>query len=67
MAAESYLDTGNRDGFEGVRSDSALHPDFGQDSREAEGFAPFAEAGPAVERVRQRLLNRDEIETSYEP
>ncbi len=67
VAAESYLDTGNRDGFEGAASASALHPDFGQGRREAEGFAPFAEAGAVVEGLRQRLLDRAGIETCYEP
>jgi hypothetical protein len=67
VAAESYLDTGNRDGFEGADKITTLHPDFGQGRREAKGFAPFAETGIVVERLRQRLLDRAGIETCYEP
>jgi T5SS/PEP-CTERM-associated repeat protein len=58
--AESYLDTGNRHDFEGGAV-LALHPSFNQHRREAEGCAPFAEAGPVVERVRARILARAAI------
>jgi len=65
-AAESYLDTGNRAAFENGGPTIQLHPDFAQTLREQFGCAPFAEAGPAVEAVRQRLLDRAGIACTAE-
>jgi len=65
-AAESYLETGNRGAFENGGA-VTLHPDFAQNLREASGCAPFAEAGPAVEAVRQHLLDHANIQTTSEP
>ncbi len=66
-AAESYLDTGNRCAFENGGPALVLHPDFAQALRKAAGCAPFAEAGPAVQAVRQRILDRACIETTDDP
>ncbi len=60
---ESYLDTGNRAAFEHGGA-LTLHPDFAQDRREAEGCAPFAEAGAVVEALRAGLLARAGVETT---
>jgi hypothetical protein len=66
--AETYLETGNRQAFENS-SEAAiiLHPDFAQTQRETEGCAPFAEAGPIVERVRSGILDRARISTTNDP
>jgi hypothetical protein len=66
-AAESYLETGNRAAFENSGPVVFLHPDFAQTMREQKSCAPFAESGPAVEAVRQRLLDRAGIETTCDP
>jgi hypothetical protein len=63
-AAESYLETGNRGAFENGGAPVMLHPDFAQGLREAKGCAPFAEAGPAVEAIRARILARAGAETT---
>jgi hypothetical protein len=65
--AESYLETGNRAAFENAGPAIVLHPNFAQTIREAKGCAPFAECGPAVEAVRQRILDRAGIETTADP
>jgi hypothetical protein len=65
-AAESYLETGNRGAFEN-EAVMLLHPDFAQTKREAESCAPFVEAGPVVEAVRQRILDRANIQTTQAP
>lgn len=64
--AESYLDTGNRDAFEGGPA-MKLHPDFAQTLRERTGCAPFAEAGPVVEQIRRISLDRAGIATETDP
>jgi hypothetical protein len=66
-AAESYLETGNRGAFANGGPDVTLHPDFAQRLRESKGCAPFAEAGPVVEAVRQRILDRAGIPTTCDP
>jgi hypothetical protein len=66
-AAESYLETGNRAAFENGGDALTLHPDFAQTLREQRGCTPFAESGPAVETVRQRILDRAGIETTGDP
>jgi hypothetical protein len=65
-AAESYLETGNRGAFENGGKAVTLHPDFAQSTREAKGCAPFAEAGPAVEAVRARILGRAGAATTHD-
>ena len=64
MAAESYLETGNRPAFENGGDAIILHPDFAQALRETGSCAPFAEEGAIVERVRARILARAGIETT---
>ncbi len=58
LPVESYLETGNRSGFENGGPAMLLHPDFAQARREAESCAPFTEAGPMVAAARQRLCQR---------
>jgi hypothetical protein len=65
--AESYLETGNRGAFENGAGALTLHPDFAQARREAEGCAPFAESGPAVEAARHRILDIAGIDTTTDP
>jgi hypothetical protein len=65
--AESYLETGNRGAFENGGGAVTLHPDFAQTQREQTGCAPFAEAGPVVERVRAGILARAGITTIDDP
>jgi hypothetical protein len=62
MAAESYLDTGNRTMFENGRCLSRLHPDFGegQAAREAGSCAPFAGDAEQVRPIWQHLAWRAE-------
>lgn len=67
VAAESYLDTGNRATFENGGAALLLHPDLAQTRRETEGFAPFEAAGPIVETVRARILARAAIATTTDP
>jgi autotransporter passenger strand-loop-strand repeat protein len=57
-AVESYLDTGNRGGFENAAGPITLHPDFGQARREAESCARLVETGPEVDAVSHLLLQR---------
>ncbi len=52
VAAESYLDTGNRHQFAGGAL-ASLHPEFG--TGEGEPFAPFVLDGAVVEAARERL------------
>nr|MDA8251853.1 Hint domain-containing protein [Rhodospirillales bacterium] len=60
LPAESYLDTGNRDAFAnaGPGHAVALHPDFARGIWRAEACAALATDGPALARVRARLLVR---------
>lgn len=59
-AAESYLDTGNRNTFENAEGPMVLHPDLSdaQHRRETESCAPFAADAERVEPVWQRLSQR---------
>jgi hypothetical protein len=66
-AAESYLETGNRGAFENGGPALVLHPNFAQTLRETKGCAPFFEHGPAVEAVRQRILDHAQIATTGDP
>jgi hypothetical protein len=52
LAAESFLDTGNRDSF-----GSALHPSFARQAWDEGACAPLLEGGPAVVRLRAGLLD----------
>lgn len=52
MPVESYLDTGDRMAFANGGDVVALQPRFGPLTWEAEGCAPLAVTGPALDRVR---------------
>ncbi len=65
--AETYLETGNRGAFENAAGAITLHPDFAQTAREAKSCAPFIEAGPQVEAIRRRILDRAPIATTPDP
>ncbi len=54
LAAESFLDTGNRAMFAG-QGVLALHPDFTAQAWEAQGCAPLVVTGPVVDRLRAGL------------
>jgi hypothetical protein len=54
LPAESYLDTGNRNAFEGEVTLLA-HPDFSGQAREARGCAPLVVAGPVLDSVRASI------------
>jgi phospholipase/lecithinase/hemolysin len=54
LAAESYLDTGQRHAFEGGPA-LMLHPNFSTRVWDAQGCAPLTVCGPAVERAKARL------------
>ncbi len=64
LPAESYLDTGNRAGFENAAGVVELHPDFrgGRDQglREAGSCAPFASGAAEVKPVWRSLASRAE-------
>jgi len=64
--AESYLETGNRGAFENGGPAITLHPDFAQSTREAKGYAPFAESGAKVETIRTRILARSGAATTHD-
>ncbi len=57
VAAESFLDAGNRDGFDGGGGALRLRPEL--DARAEHGIcAPLVAEGPALERIKARLLAR---------
>ena len=60
LAAESYLDTGNRGMFARAGSPLVLHPDVCNDQarREAESCAPFADLPDQIEPIWQSLAAR---------
>lgn len=58
LAAESYLDTGNRTAFANAGAVVMAHADLASGAWEARGCAPFALGGPAVRQARSRLLHR---------
>jgi hypothetical protein len=60
LAAESYLDTGNRNAFTGCGPATALHPAFARRVWLEEACLPLVEQGPAVARARAALLQRAE-------
>jgi hypothetical protein len=52
LAAESFLDTGNRGAFLNGSRAVQLHPDFAQRAWDSDACAPLAVAGTALERAR---------------
>lgn len=60
LAAESYLDTGNRAAFANAPDAITLHPDFSRAIWDREGCAPLLLKGAALTRLRTRLLARAE-------
>ncbi len=58
LAAESYLDTGDRASFSNGGPVTALHPLYGRFRRDAEGFAPLVVTGPRLAAARTRLDQR---------
>lgn len=64
LAAESYLDTGDRRSFANGSRVVSLHPAWGSEARdialfmEAEGYAPLTVTGPLVAALRARLAAR---------
>ena len=68
LPVESYLDTGNRGGFENATAAITLHPAFGPCTWEADACAPlWGEGGPA-EHIRALLQQRaDAGGTAWEP
>jgi hypothetical protein len=67
VAAESYLETGNRGAFENGGAIVTLHPQFAQAMRHEKSCAPLVEDGPVVEAVRRRCIERAGIETTTAP
>jgi hypothetical protein len=61
LAAESYLDTGDRSNFDNGGGVTTLHPNFATLVREGLGCADLVVLGPVVERVRRRLAERAPI------
>jgi hypothetical protein len=57
LAAESYLESGNRAMFENDAQPMVLHPDFAAECR-TKACAPLLTEGDIVTAVRQRLLER---------
>jgi Hint domain len=55
LAAESFLDTGNRGAFEGGGPALALHPKFARAAWAAGGCAPLVEAGPELAEARRAV------------
>jgi hypothetical protein len=64
LAAESYLDTGNRAMFENGGQAMVLHPDFGvgQAARVSRSCLPFADRPDQVEPVWRALADRAEAQ-----
>lgn len=58
LAAESYLDTGNRNAFQNGGTGTRLHPDFARGVWQVAGCAPLAVQGRRLTAVRRRLLAR---------
>jgi acetyl/propionyl-CoA carboxylase alpha subunit len=58
LAAESYLDAGDRGNFSNSRGVMALYPDFATLRWEALGCAPLVVTGPPVEAVRAMLAEQ---------
>jgi hypothetical protein len=60
LAAESYLPTDDRSGFDNGGAVVTLHPGAASRVWDAEGYAPLAVTGPVVERLRAWLAKRAE-------
>jgi len=58
LAAESYLDTGNRTAFANGGGEMQLHPDFALDIWRRAGIAPLVVEGKRLRAVRHRLALR---------
>ena len=58
MAAESYLDTGDRTSFANSGAVVSMHPTFTALTWDAQGCAPLTVTGPAVDRIRATLAER---------
>jgi len=58
LAAETYLDTGNRGAFANGGGATMLHADFALRVWESEACAPLAVGGDVVTGVQRRLLDR---------
>ena len=58
LPAESYLDTGDRSGFDNGGTPIALHPGFALMKWAAEGYARLVVAGAELNVVRQRINSR---------
>jgi V8-like Glu-specific endopeptidase len=58
LAAESYLDTGNRSAFQNGGGATALHPDFARRIWREAGCARLVTDGSHVARASRRLLTR---------
>jgi hypothetical protein len=67
VAAESYLDTGDRSCFDNGGGVVTLHPRFGSLAWDAEGCAPLVVTGPVVDRLRVRLSARSTCLASRRP
>jgi len=61
LAAESYLPTDNRSGFDNGGAVVTLHPGDASRMWDAEGYAPLAVTGPVVERLRAWLAKRADV------
>lgn len=62
LAAESYLDTGNRGMFANADEPLLLHPDLsGQAGRLARSCAPFADTPLVIQPIWQRLAERSSL------
>jgi autotransporter passenger strand-loop-strand repeat protein len=64
LPAESYLDTGDRSGFESADQPMTLHPAFASERADIAfvmdvmGYAPLRVTGPEVEQVKARISQR---------
>ncbi len=58
LAAESYLDTGNRRLFESADGDGERAGEAGGSPREARGCAPLVQTGPILAAIRARIDSR---------
>jgi collagen type I/II/III/V/XI/XXIV/XXVII alpha len=57
-AVETYLETGNRAGFDNGFDAVVLHPDFGNILRRQQSCAKLLELGDALDEIRARILQR---------
>lgn len=57
-AVETYLETGNRAGFDNDGQTTVLHPDFGNILRRQQSCAALLETGNVLEEIRARIHRR---------